>query len=376
MSKTYAADSASKSTDQQCAAVTNAASGKSVQETSPVSEHFLPQLRASAPQNRASLQMDSPHYTRGLGPSHPLIRDWNDRRERMKERKHTSLLTQSQQQSSFTETVKGTAKTNYDERKNTGMKAVDESGTIKEWNRGHNRITGGELVMLSGRSLPTLQDGKKSYHSLCNTSKEELKCIRKSNVHFTEEDMRGTASSFLSTISCSRIHGLRPSTTSGHRASGTNSLQSLTDASTCTDKGVNSTLLSSAGSFAGLRDVCRNSDNSLTSLPSLPLIQSSVLCSKPTSSLLTMTSGSSSSFLHTDPSERDQLGSATHTMRKRDCQCSVINLRIPFGKPEEWVPPQQMSASGMETRVCEPLPGVRRSGKATDTPNRTALSKY
>ena len=60
-------------------------------------QHFLPQLRVSALQNRASLQEQSLHCTRGLGPHHPLIRDWYDKRKSDETTVSSPLVVQQQQ---------------------------------------------------------------------------------------------------------------------------------------------------------------------------------------------------------------------------------------------------------------------------------------
>ena len=60
-------------------------------------QHFLPQLRVSALQNRTSLQEQSLHCTRGLGLHHPLIRDWYDKRKSDETTVSSPLVVQQQQ---------------------------------------------------------------------------------------------------------------------------------------------------------------------------------------------------------------------------------------------------------------------------------------
>ena len=96
---------------------------------------------------------------------------------------------------------------------------------------------------------------------------------------------------------------------------------------------------SSVSSLASLTDNrnSRKGRDNVTSLPSLPLLHNS------NSDGLPQASSSSVSCLHSRLSERDCISSQVKKKKKEgEKRCSIVNLRIPFGKIEEWDVPQQV----------------------------------
>ena len=300
-------------------------------------QHFLPQLRVSALQNRTSLQEQSLHCTRGLGPHHPLIRDWYDKRK-SDEKTDSSPLVVQQQQCSPTDLLSTSilAGLGGDIR---NAKTSAETDIKADSDRQRERDCADRGVRCSTAFLPTLHEPRNNRVTEraaggSEVEQEHKKNFRKSIVKFTEVESRRNARLHTTHPSPPSV-GVRPSTTPNPRVGGPNS-RIFEGVSTTTDRSMDSIL--STASIACPKDC------SLTSLPSLPLIHSNIL-SKGKSSATTSSGSSSSFLLHSDSSE----GRVGDERGNRSCRCSVINLRIPFGKVEEWDVPQRSSAHGRDS---------------------------
>ena len=291
-------------------------------------QHFLPQLRVSAFQNRTSLQEQSLHCTRGLGPHHPLIRDWYDKRK-SDEKTVPSPLVVQQQQCSPTDLLSTSilAGLGGDIR---NAKTSEETDIKADSDRQRERDRADRGVRCSTAFLPTLHEPRNNRLTDRaagggEVEQEHKKNVRKSIVKFTEVESRRNARLHTMHPSPPSV-GVRPSTTPSHRVGGPNS-RTFEGVSTTTDRSMDSIL--STASIASPKDC---TTNSLTSLPSLPLIHSNILTKAKSST--TTASGSSSSFLlHSDSSEREEFcseGRVGDERGNRCCRCSVINLRIPF----------------------------------------------
>ena len=304
-------------------------------------QHFLPQLRVSALQNRTSLQEQSLHCTRGLGPHHPLIRDWYDKRK-SDETTVSSPLVVQQQQCSPTDLLSTSILAGLGgDIRNANTSA--ETDIKADSDRQSERDRADRGVRCSTAFLPTLHEPRNNRLTDRaagggEVEQEHKKNVRKSIVKFTEVESRRLHTTHPSPPSVS----VRPSTTPSHRVGGPNS-RTFECVSTTTDRSMDSIL--STASIASPKDC---TSNSLTSLPSLPLIHSNILTKAKSSA--TTSSGSNSSFLlNSDSSEREEFcseGRVGDERGNRSCRCSVINLRIPFG---EWDVPQRSSAHGRES---------------------------
>ena len=344
-------------------------------------QHFFPQLRVSALQNRASLQEQSLHCTRGLGPHHPLIRDWYDKRK-SDETTVSSPLVVQQQQCSPTDLLSTSilAGLGGDIR---NAKTSAETDIKADSDRQSERDRADRSVRCSIAFLPTLHEPRNNRPTEraaggSEVEQEHKKNVRKSIVKFTEVESRRNARLHTTHTSPPSV-GVRPSTIPNPRVGGPNS-RTFEGVSTTTDRSMDSIL--STASIASPKDY---TTNSLTSLQSLPLIHSNILTKAKSSA--TTSSGSSSSFLlHSDSSEREEFcseGRVGDERGNRSCRCSVINLRIPFGKVEEWGVPQRSSAHGRESGPAQAgygehsSPEVKKPEMFEDSANNSsALSEW
>ena len=300
-----------------------AAAPRSIPQKTLVSDHFLPQLRVAALHKGPSLQTDT---TRGLGPRHPIIRDWNDRRAV----KITSPSLASHQAKLVSSALlPGTSHKSQD----SGDECVQSSQLVAAVLAGSNKKI--KEINSDSSQLHHSQDTLKALHE--ESATKDAAAIRavdyarqtglkKLTVHFAEEDLRRKLSPVNFSTYTTVLH---PNTASSKRAS----RHSHTLTFPPTDSVERKCLpFSSVSSFNSLIDSQR-SNRSLTSLPSLPLIRNDSL-KKPS-----LSSGSSSSFIQSRLSERDIFSSSRK--ERKEPHCSVINLRIPFGKVEEWDIPQR-----------------------------------
>ena len=344
-------------------------------------QHFLPQLRVSALQNRTSLQEQSLHCTRGLGPHHPLIRDWYDKRK-SDEKTVSSPLVVQQQQCSPTDLLSTSILAGLGgDIRNANTSAETDIKADSDRQRERDRADRG--VRCSTAFLPTLHEPRNNRLTDRaagggEVEQEHKKNVRKLIIKFTEVESRRNPPLHTTHPSPPSV-GVRPSTTPNPRVGGPNS-RTFEGVSTTTDRSMDSIL--STASVACPKDC---STNSLTSLPSLPLIHSNILTKAKSSA--TTSSGSSSSFLlHSDSSEREEFcseGRVGDERGNRSCRCSVINLRIPFGKVEEWDVPQRSSAHGRESGPAQAgygehsSPEVKEPEMFEDSANNSsALSEW
>ena len=312
-------------------------------------------LRVAEALHRPSLQPECPDSTRGLGPCHPTIRDWNDRRAIKST--YPYLVTQPT----------GSLKSRY-------VQDNRLDGCVRS-----NQLVAAVLGGRSGVSFSVI-DKEVSDSSVFNrqatlqesapteaagiTALDTRRHTRaqKRTVRFADEDARNKSA----TVSCVTTAGRSANTSD--RAS--RHSRTLTYPPTPSAERSIDSIFSSATSLASLTD-CHS--GSLTSLPSLPLLQSK--------GYSTISSGSSSSFIiQSHLSERDVIypmtGVASVTGRKEP-HCSVINLRIPFGKVEEWdVPQKKLPIPTNTVGTGESQQSKNPESASGLTHNQATLSKF
>ena len=316
------------------------------------------QLRVaeSLQSSRPSLQPEGPDSTRGLGSCHPTIRDWNERRAI--KIISSPLVTQREKPT-------GSLKSRYLHdnrldgcvRSNQLVAAV--LGGRSGVSFGLNDKNPGALYTQS-----TLQESAPT--EAAGITALDNRYAQKRTVRFAEEDAKNKPA----TVLCVTTAGT--SANISDRAS--RHSHTLTYPPTLSVERSIDSIFSSVASLTSLTD-CHS--GSLTSIPSLPLIQSNTLNKRSSA----ISSGSSSSFIiQSHPSERDIIcpmtGVASVTGRKEP-NCAVINLRIPFGKVEEWDVPQKKIP--IETNTVDT--GESQQSKDSEsasglTNNQATLSKF
>ena len=108
----------------------------------------------------------------------------------------------------------------------------------------------------------------------------------------------------------------------------------------------NECLASSVASLACFTDGRAGKRSALTSVPALPLIQNRV----PPVDL--SSSSHSTSCVRSRTSSHERKCFTSRQMRSRQDRCSIVNLRIPFGKVEEWDVPQRVRRKEEQSSEC------------------------
>ena len=207
-------------------------------------QHFLPQLRVSALQNRASLQEQSLHCTRGLGPHHPLIRDWYDKRKSDETTVSSPLVVQQQQSCSPTDLLSTSILAGLGgDICNANTSAETDIKADSDRQRERDRADRG--VRCSTAFLPTLHEPRNNRLTDRaagggEVEQEHKKNVRKSIVKFTEVKSRRNARLHTTHPSPPSV-GVRPSTTPNPRVGGPNS-RTFEGVSTTTDRSMDSIL--------------------------------------------------------------------------------------------------------------------------------------
>ena len=248
-------------------------------------DRFLPRLRL---QTHLSLHVEGLHCTSGLGPHHPLIRDWHAKRQRQRKTSAASPSKLTQHHSKYTSSESNLSPQNS-----------------------------------SGETAPT---------------------SRKINlpIHSKESGIMNVSSCEIRSQVAKPLPGTKSGTTTG---------------SFLPSSGVGANIRESITSLASVStaSLSAHERKSPSSLPSLPLIHTSKNTAQSESTSLMISANrrssiDSSTCLQTRPAQCESLSLQQAKKKKRrrrkrgrdgrEGRCSVINLRIPFGKVEEWDVPQ------------------------------------
>ena len=338
--------------------------------------HPLPQI--STFRERLSLQGQGMHLTRGLGPHHPLIRGWHHKKLRRANSSSPSPSQLTRHTQSFSEPTTEV----YSEH------VIDKSqlhrGDVVVCNK-YSNSTLSESQNIALPVMPSIERGKtqrKTTHALPMEQSGNNSATRHSSVPSAQPQCSATlpciTSSQLTTTStdghatdCKR--GLSENHTSVYFTDGnqmrgsqlpcesSSSLDLHTSCDVLTSTSASQPSSSdfrgshphtssfSRGMSSGDRLVsslgCLGTDRGIrgreliTSLPSLPHIHSTTVCDRPSPTGTTHTSCQRSGSSNRSCTSAIQ---ARRERRKSGRRCSIINLRIPFGKVEEWDVPQDV----------------------------------
>ena len=322
-----------------------------------VYDNFLPQLRvATALQsNRPSLQPENPDSTRGLGPFHPIIREWNDKRAiniTASRQKHVSPTSGAFKSSPLKYYCTDKGAEGY--VRSSQLVAAILGGRNDKFGNGNDKEVSDDGSLHSPATPQAMHESTTDLADDIASVGRKQTNVHKRTVRFAkEEDLRKrTSPAILLTAG-------KPARASRHS-------HTLTYPSTACDERSTDSIFSSVASLASLTD-CETNKNSncLTSLPSLPLIQ--------TNKRLSTTS--SSSFLQKHLSRDDVISSMTGVeseIGEKEPHCSVINLRIPSGKVEEWDVPQKKIPIQTNTGASGESQQSKNSGSGSGTTNTQA----
>ena len=317
--------------------------------------------------------------TSGLGPHHPLIRDWQHRKrtkaanslsllsrhKKLTQNASTSPLSESCRAGSGSQSIKLPVKENdsskistYDQEKEYTIATESTDGSSSGGNAGlstaesrhydtvcksdnkHTRI----LPNIKSSTFTAINDVAVMTDCVSLTGEEDLTSFSRilgKGTHFMQDPP----------LPSSSFHRQTPRTPSNQLANHSETHYPFVKTeSTCSGE----FLVSSAGSLAHLSS--GRNRRTLTSVPALPLIKSKSHAQEyATSSTSCLTWKTSDNSNHS-PSRRKQ----------NQERCSVVNLRIPFGKVEEWDVPQvqhmQRVQCGVGGGTGEGRPGVGETG--------------
>lgn len=354
-----------------------------------VSEQFLPQVKAAAFRNRLTWKGREQCGTGGLAPHHPLIQDWKRKRRTNTLPKSPSPLTQhhiSLSDSSTTSLLTSNASL-ISRNKNTKHphSGSSESQNIKSHSK-KNELLKTAMRCCQDKDFFESRNGRHCHESN-DTEKLKKTCScaeQMSHNNSTVLPNIGLTSSDSTLNSCSMrekdrrtpfrkvengsqiVQDVCPplarNTQNTRHISTHDQSSNKPDMPHCdtqvypfcgTTSSRESTtvgsvsgaelLIASTGSLAHLT----SSRSELSSVPSLPTIQSNI-----------QTDASNSKM---DPKgtdhERRSSSLCQRAQRSRDHPCTVVNLRIPFGKIEEWDVPQAKRQNRKKSAVS--VDGVR-----------------
>lgn len=355
-----------------------------------VSEQFLPQVKAAAFRNRLTWRGGEQCGTGGLAPHHPLIQDWKRKRRTNTLPKSPSPLTQhhiSLSDSSATSLLTSNASL-ISRNKNTKHphSGSSESRNIKF------HAEKSELLKTAMRDLHCCQDkdffeSRNGRHCHRSNDTERLKktCSYAEQMSHNNSTVLPnigltTSDSTLNTCSPRGKEDLRTSFRKLKNESPivqdvcpplarhTQDTRHISTHDQCSDRPhcdtevypfcstTSSRESTTVGSVSGSELLIASttslahltsSRSELSSVPSLPTIQSNI-----------QTDASNSKM---DPKgtdhERRSSSLCQRARRSRDHPCTVVNLRIPFGKIEEWDVPQAKRQNHKKSAVS--VDGVR-----------------
>ena len=341
---------------------------------------FLPQVKVAAFRSRLSLGAGERCRTSGLGQHHPLIRDWQHRkrakaanslsplsRHKMLTLPDSSTATQNASTSPLNESCRagsGSRSIKLPVKENDSSK-ISTYDQEKEYTIATESTDGSSLSTAESRHSDTLcKSDSKHTRILPNIKSSTLTAINDVAVMTDcvsltgEEDptsfsrILGKGTHFMQgpPLPSSSFHRQTPRTPSNQLANHSETHYPFVKTeSTCSGE----FLVSSAGSLAHLSS--GRNRRALTSVPALPLIKSKSHAQEyATSSTSCLTWKTSDNSNHS-PSRRKQ----------NQERCSVVNLRIPFGKVEEWDVPQVQHKQRVQCGVGgtgEGRPGVGKTG--------------
>ena len=373
-----------------------------------VSERFLPQVKAAAFRNRLTWRGREQCGTGGLAPHHPLIQDWKRKRRTNTLPKSPSPLTQhhiSLSDSSATSLLTSNASL-ISRNKNTKH---PHSGSSESQNiKFHSKKS--ELLKTAMRDLHCCQDrdffeSRNGRHCQRSNDIEKLKktcsyAEQMSHNNSTVLPNIGLTSSDSTLNTCSpkgkedlrtsfrkvkngsqiiqdvcpplaaHTQDTRHVSTHGQSSNKPNmpycdtqvypfcSTTSSSESTTVGSVSGAELLIASTTSLAHLT----SSRSELSSVPSLPTIQSNIQ------------TGASNSKMDGKGTDHERRSSflCQRAQQGRDHPCTVVNLRIPFGKIEEWDVPQAkrqnrkksaVSVDGMRLRTAGGDGGVKKTAE-------------
>ena len=347
---------------------------------------FLPQVKVAAFRNRLSLGAGERCRTSGLGLHHPLIRDWQHRK-RTKAANSLSLLsrhkkltlsdssiaTQDASPSPLSESCRagsGSWSIKLPVKENDSSK-ISTYGREKEYTITTDSTDGSssggyaDLSTAESRHSDTVcKSDSKHTRILPNikssifTANNDVAVMTDCVILTGEEDHtscfrkleKGTHFMQGPPLSSSSFHRQTPRTPSNQLANHSGTHQFAKTEGACSGE----FLVSSAGSLTHLSS--SSNRRALASVPTLPLIKSQ-------SHTQEYATSSASCLTHKVCDNSNHSQSRRKQSRER---CSVVNLRIPFGKVEEWDVPQVQHKQRVQCGVGEAgegRPGVGETGE-------------